>query len=108
MGALSPPDAALEENRRLRRTMRDLIALSALPAVWGGLGCEAIARSLCDALLTTLSLDLIYVQLGETGKVPVEILRSRYRDPERDELAKAALAPLAQMHRGEPTTVQDP
>ena len=28
---------ALEENRRLRRTMRDLVALSTLPAVWTGL-----------------------------------------------------------------------
>jgi PAS domain S-box-containing protein len=108
MGALSAPDAALEENRRLRRTMRDLIALSALPAVWGGLGCEAIARSLCDALMTTLSLDLVYVQLGQTGKVPVEIVRSKYRDPERDERAKAVLAALLQMPRGEPTTVLDP
>ena len=49
---------ALEENRRLRRTMRDLVALSTLPAVWTGLGPEGIARSLADVLLNTLSLDL--------------------------------------------------
>jgi PAS domain S-box-containing protein len=118
MGALSPEirgasssdplETALEENRRLRRTVRDLIALSALPAVWDGLGCAGIARSLCDALLAALSLDFVYVQLGQTGKAPVEIVRSKHRDPERDETAKAALAPLLQMHRGEATTIADP
>ena len=53
----------LEENRRLRRTMRDLVALSTLPAVWIGLGPEGIARSLADVLLNTLSLDFVYVRL---------------------------------------------
>ena len=60
---------AAEENRRLRRTMRDLVALSTLPAVWTGLGPDGIARSLADVLLNTLSLDLIYVRLaGLTGE----------------------------------------
>ena len=54
----------LEENRRLRRTMRDLVALSTLPAVWTGLGPDGIARSLADVLLNTLSLDLVYVRLA--------------------------------------------
>ena len=105
-----PAETALEENRRLRRTMRDLIALSALPAVWGGLGCEEIARSLCDVLLNTLSLDLVYVRLsGQTGKLTVEIVNSKHRDPARDEAARASLAPLLQIHRGElPTTVPNP
>jgi PAS domain S-box-containing protein len=120
MSALSPEiaeishsgtaETALEENRRLRRTMRDLIALSALPAAWGELGCEEIARSLCDVLLNTLSLDLVYVRLGcQTGKLPVEIVRGKHRDPARDEVARAALASLSEIHRGEPpTTVPDP
>ena len=105
-----PADTAREENRRLRRTMRDLIALSALPAVWGGSGCDEIARSLCDALLKILSLGLVYVRLGgQTGKLPVEIVRSKHRDPARDEAAKTSLAALLEIHRGElPTTVPDP
>ena len=59
------PANALDENRRLRRTMRDLVALSTLPAVWTGLGPEGIARSLADVLLNTLSLDLVYVRLAD-------------------------------------------
>jgi PAS domain S-box-containing protein len=103
-----PPETAFEENRRLRRTMRDLIALSTLPALWSGLGCDRIARSLCDALLTTLSLDLVYLHLSQTGRAPVEVARSRYRDPKRDESAKALLAPLLQTQGGEPGTVPNP
>ena len=52
---------ALEENRRLRRTMRDLV-LSTLPAVWTGLGPEGIVRSLAD-VLNTLSLEFVFVRL---------------------------------------------
>ena len=103
-----PPDTGLEENRRLRRTMRDLIALSALPAVWGDLGRERIARSLCDALLTTLSLGLVYLRLAQTEGAPVEFIRSKHRNPERDEAAKAAVTQLLQMARGETTTIPDP
>ena len=49
----------VDENRRLRRTMRDLVALSTLPAVWIGLPVAGIARSLADVLLNTLSLDVV-------------------------------------------------
>lgn len=42
---LAEPDL-VEENRQLRRTMRDLVALSTLPAVWSSLERDAIVRSL--------------------------------------------------------------
>ena len=70
---------ATDEVRRLRRTMRDLVALSTLPAVWIGLGPEGIARSLADVLLNTLTLDLIYVRLaGLNGEGVVEVVRSEH------------------------------
>ena len=49
--------------------MRDLVALSTLPAVWAGYAPEGIAESLADILLDTLSLDLVYVRVR--GRVPV-------------------------------------
>lgn len=58
-------DSGADELRRLRLTMRDMVALSALPAVWGGLPLDAIARSLADILLRTLALDLVYVQMAQ-------------------------------------------
>ena len=99
---MAPPDHATEENRRLRRTMRDLVALSTLPAVWVGLGPDGIARSLADALLHTLALDLVYVRLaGLTGEGGVDVVRGTHGpDADQVESVKAALAPLLE---AEPT-----
>src|SRR5436305_13082030 len=96
---------AREEVRRLRRTMRDLVALSTLPAVWTGLGPEGIARSLADVLRDTLSLDLIYVRLaGLSGEREVEVVRSRRQtDPRHIEAVRAVLAPLLLPDRANPT-----
>ena len=66
------PQNATEEIRHLRRTMRDLVALSTLPAVWTSLGPEGIALSLADVLLNMLSLDFVYVRLTtRAGEGPV-------------------------------------
>ena len=51
------------ENRRLARTMRDLVALSTLPAIWNGQNPEGIARSLAEVLFDTLLVDFVYIRL---------------------------------------------
>src|SRR5262245_6971721 len=43
--------------------MRDLVALSALPAVWAGQQPRQVAEGLADVLLATLRLDLVYIHL---------------------------------------------
>ena len=48
------------ETRTLRRTMRDLVALSALPALWAGYRPLQIAEGLADVLFSMLRLDLVY------------------------------------------------
>src|SRR6476469_2360756 len=103
-------ESTVEENRRIRRAMRDLVALSTLPAVWIGLSREGIARSLAQALLNTLSLDLIYIRLGGAAKSPLDIILSRQRhDAAHDEAAKISLAALLSTGRGElPSTIRDP
>ena len=109
--SMDTSENATEENRRLRRTMRDLVALSTLPAVWTGLGPDGIARSLADVLLNTLSLDLIYVRLaGSAGEGVVEVVRSKHGpDAAHVEAVRAALAPLLRPDRAEPpATIPDP
>src|SRR3954454_19048784 len=93
---MQTPENAVEENRRLRRAMRDLVALSTLPAVWTGLRPDGIAPSLADGLLAPLSLDLIYVRLaGRTTADVIEVVRSKHRpDAAHDGAVTAALAPL--------------
>src|ERR1700712_3700210 len=99
-----------EENRRLRRTMRDLVALSTLPAVWIGLGTEGIVRSLADVLHNTLSLDLIYVRLVTPGaKGVVEVVRRKGCAATDVEVVRALLAPVLHGDQIErPVKIQDP
>jgi PAS domain S-box-containing protein len=97
------PASPLEEIRRLRRTMRDLVALSTLPAVWTGLGAEGIARSLADVLLGTLSLDLIYIRLtGLSGAAPIEVVRNKRSTAVNAGAVRAALDPWLRGDQTEP------
>jgi hypothetical protein len=80
----------------LRRTMLDLVALSALPAIWTGYSSERIAEGLADVMLKTLSLELIYVTFTRRGATGVtEVARcSEVRDSaENREKVDQALRP---------------
>jgi PAS domain-containing protein len=92
----------VEENRRLRRSMRDLVALSTLPAVWFGLPLAGIADSLADVLLNTLSLDLLYIRLDSSVGKNTEVVRI---SPRRDGIdADAVRALLDQALTSDGTT----
>ena len=61
---------------RLRRALRDLVALSALPAAWVGREPPAIAAGLADVLVSSLYLDFVFVRLCDPdGSAVVEIAR---------------------------------
>src|SRR5438552_15697270 len=66
-----------DETRSLRRTMRELVALSALPAVWAGYRPLQVAEGLADVLLSTLRLDLVYLRLpGQAEAQGIEVART--------------------------------
>jgi signal transduction histidine kinase len=56
-----------ERGQAQRRLVRDLIALSALPAMWSGHDPRFIADSLLDALRHMLRLDLAYLRFVDTA-----------------------------------------
>src|SRR5260370_6802074 len=57
--------------------MRDLVALSALPAVWAGYQPRQVAEGLADVLLSTLRLDLVYLRLrGQTDGQGITVART--------------------------------
>src|SRR5690349_6277315 len=58
----SPGSTERSEVEALRRTIRDLVAMSTLPAVWSRSGVRAIAESLVDLMVKTLDLDLVYIR----------------------------------------------
>jgi signal transduction histidine kinase len=52
---------------RLHAVVRDLVALSAIPAVWIGSEPPAVAAGLADALVGLLQLDFAFVRLSDPG-----------------------------------------
>src|SRR5438270_7288269 len=61
---------------RLRRAIRDLVALSTVPAAWGGREPAAIVTGLADVLVNSLHLDFAFVRLCDpNGGAAVEIVR---------------------------------
>src|SRR4030088_986580 len=52
---------ALEDVASLRRCVRDLVALSTLPAIWKDYDPRQIADSVAGALVSMLDADFIYI-----------------------------------------------
>jgi PAS domain S-box-containing protein len=91
--------------------MRDLVALSTLPAIWIGLDPKGIAGSLADVLLQTLSLDLIYIRLAaRVDEGVVEVVRSKHRHEAANlEAVRASFDPLLRSDGlAPPATAPDP
>lgn len=58
----------------LRRVLRDVVALSAIPALWVGRDPSAITTELADLAATSLRLDFVFVRLRDpNGNVAVEV-----------------------------------
>ncbi|HEY6830186.1 MAG TPA: ATP-binding protein [Gemmatimonadaceae bacterium] len=53
------------ENQRLRAALRDLVAVSTIPASWVGKDPPTIAAGLADALVGSLRLDFAFIRLRE-------------------------------------------
>jgi DNA-binding CsgD family transcriptional regulator len=60
----------LSDPRELRNYIRDLIALSALPATWKAYEPQRIAESVAAAMIAMLSPDFVYVSLPGTSNHP--------------------------------------
>src|SRR6476660_1910733 len=62
------------ETGELRRSLRDLVAISMLPVVWAGKRPQEIVDSAAAVILRTLRLDLVYLQLrAPTASVVLEV-----------------------------------
>lgn len=63
------------EIQALRHCVRDLAALSALPAVWTYFDPSQIAESVASALLSMLELEFVCVSFrGRDDEAPVEVM----------------------------------
>src|SRR6476661_6306257 len=63
-----------DENLRLRAALRDLVALSTIPAGWIGIEPRTIASGLADILAGSLGFDFAFVRLLDpTGRVTIDV-----------------------------------
>ena len=63
-----------DENLRLRAALRDLVALSTIPAGWIGIEPRTIAAGLADILTGSLCFDFAFVRfLDSTGGVTIDV-----------------------------------
>jgi signal transduction histidine kinase len=51
------------DTQELRRALRDLVAISMLPAVWAGQAPQELAQSTAQVVLRTLDVDVVYVRI---------------------------------------------
>ena len=94
-----------DENKTLRRRVRDLVAISALPAVWVGYDPPGIAESLADVLLSALRADFIYIRVrGRSDEAPIEVTRTNQRAEAGDQAQEiaAAVAPWLKFNASDP------
>src|SRR5271168_3582333 len=56
-----------DENLRLRAALRDLVALSTIPAGWIGIEPRTIAAGLADILAGSLDFDFAFVRLLDSA-----------------------------------------
>src|SRR5262245_52848462 len=86
----------------LRRYLRDLAALTALPAVWAGGDRGRLAESLAEVLGKVLRPDFVYVRLkGSAGRGPAEVARPG-PGPDAPGWAQAVAEALAPWRDGDP------
>ena len=72
----------LGEAARLRIALRDLVAISTLPAAWVGREPSAIAEGLADVLVAALQLDFVFVRFHQcNGTAGVDAIRGENRRP---------------------------
>jgi len=80
------------EVRRLRAGIRDLTAMSTMPAQWVGREAPEIVASFLDTLVATMHLDLAFMHAEDPKGGPIEAVRTSYVVDLTDRLPSIAQA----------------
>jgi GAF domain-containing protein len=90
----TPAPTAVDVVQSYRTAIRDLVALSTLPAVWTASDRQQILESVADVLLRMLRLEFVHVSLrgGETSEPVIALPAGRRTKVEKDKLG-VVLAP---------------
>jgi len=82
-------EAPVDEIKRLRRCLNDLVSVLALPAMWSGREPAQIIDRLLDSLLGMLQLDLVYVRVNNPAIEVARVAPSQDRMPRPEQLCQA-------------------
>jgi signal transduction histidine kinase len=98
------------EPDELRRTLRDLVALSMLPAMWLKLDARLIASSVAEVLVRMIGLEFAYIALRWQDRPAVDVARTPDRTaPDPSARIRDALATvLAEAPSGDVITLANP
>jgi len=102
---------ALSDPRELRRCIRDLVALSTLPAIWKNYDPQQIADSVAAALVSMLNADFVHVALpGRRDELIIEVTHASRQLADKSLGAiRAAIRKQLPLHPAEQTlTIADP
>src|SRR3954449_9002664 len=94
------------DSKTTRRALADVVALTALPAVWAGYHLRQIVDDVADVLLRVDDLEFVYVALKTNG-APVVAARSKQRDGDLHAITAAAEQLLASSD-GSSVSIADP
>ena len=102
--------AIAEDPQELRRSLRDLVALSMLPATWMHHDAGQIAESVAEVLVRMLGLEFVLVALQGRDEPDILVTRTSERGPpERVAAIRSALAAwLGRPPPGEVVTLTNP
>jgi transcriptional regulator with GAF, ATPase, and Fis domain len=98
-----------DEVVRLRAGLRDLAALSTMPSMWVGLDASEMIRSLLDAMVAILGLDLAFVRAEDPkGGPSIEEVRATNDEDiaDRTPVISRALTPM--LGASTPMSIPDP
>lgn len=103
-------DAHTAEVQSLRQISRDLVAISTLPYIWGGLSAEGIVKSLSEVLMNSLHLDLVYIRLvnAKENSLIERILGREYNDSHLLQIKNSLDAHLSLADENRPPVVCTP
>jgi hypothetical protein len=77
-----PLTEPLASSNELRRCVRDLVALSTLPAGWQNYDMRQIGSSVVAALISMLDADFVFIALPGQGNQPITELARSNMTPE--------------------------
>ena len=69
-------ESIADQNRKLHRIIRDLVALASVPAAWMGREPQQIAESFVELLMSALQLEGAYLRLNRNDEKCIEVARA--------------------------------